>query len=149
MQTLRVLILSFFYLELCYVNPALQKLNNLPSIVGWQPLRSFKKSFSQKFCHLWGKGYFAAVGIYQTKSLGEIHLVMLVNYRQGLHSYRWLDNFLINASNKADIISNNNSASTRGSLCHLPLRLTCLPIDFLTSYIICIRNDDRFNKSYY
>ena len=31
-----------------------------PSIIGCEPIRSFKKLFWQNF-HLWGKGYFAAV----------------------------------------------------------------------------------------
>ena len=35
------------YLDLCYVNPAYHKLKTSPSIIGCEPMRSFKKVFSQ------------------------------------------------------------------------------------------------------
>ena len=35
-----------------------------PYYIGYETIRSFKKLFSKKICHLWGKCYFAAVGTY-------------------------------------------------------------------------------------
>ena len=43
---------SLCYLDLCYVNPRQPQIKDLPSIIDCEPIRSFKKEFSQNLTPL-------------------------------------------------------------------------------------------------
>ena len=52
------------YLDLYYVNPADHKLETFPLLQAVNQSEASRNCF-RKICHLWGKGYFAAVGTYE------------------------------------------------------------------------------------
>ena len=53
------------YQDLCYVNPAHHiGIEDIPSIIGCEPITTFKKLCSLNLPPLGGKGYFAAVGTF-------------------------------------------------------------------------------------
>ena len=55
------------HLDLCYVNPAHHKLKTF-SLLKTMNQSEASRNCSYKICHLWGKGYFAAVGTTRRQS---------------------------------------------------------------------------------
>ena len=51
------------YLNLCYVNPANDKLKIFPLLLAVNQPEGSRNCF-RKICHLWSKGYFADAGTY-------------------------------------------------------------------------------------